>query len=94
MATAKRTGRPWRRVRLLVLQRDGYVCRMRGPRCTGVATTVDHIVPLHLGGSLLDPANLRAACAKCNYGGGARITNATRRAAAVRVARTQSRLWW
>lgn len=65
-------GRPWRRVREYVLERDGYRCRIRGPRCTGIATTVDHVVPVSRGGSD-DPANLRAACALDNYSDGARL---------------------
>lgn len=53
-----------------ILERDGYACQIRGPRCTGTATTVDHIVPLIQGGARLDPANLRAACLRCNSGKG------------------------
>jgi len=34
----------WRRTRLLVLQRDGYRCQIRGPKCTGRATHVDHVL--------------------------------------------------
>jgi 5-methylcytosine-specific restriction protein A len=56
----------WRRVRLTILRRDGYLCQIRGPRCTGEATEVDHIVPIIVGGARLDPANLRAACQACN----------------------------
>src|SRR5688572_8571010 len=58
-------GHPWPRVRLEILHRDGWVCRVLGPTCKGHATTVDHIVPLSRGGARLDPANLRAACASC-----------------------------
>ena len=58
----------WRRVRLLVLARDGWQCQIKGPRCTGTADTVDHIVPLADGGPMYDLGNLRAACARCNYG--------------------------
>lgn len=57
----------WRRTRALVLARDGYVCQINGPCCTGVATTVDHIRRVVDGGTD-DLANLRAACARCNYG--------------------------
>lgn len=68
MATdPRRTGR-WKRVRLDVLARDGYVCMIRGPRCTRVATAVDHVIPLAHGGEPFDPLNLRAACAACNSG--------------------------
>ena len=58
-------GHPWPRVRLEILRRDGYACRVGGPTCKGRATTVDHIVPLSRGGARLDPSNLRAACASC-----------------------------
>ena len=63
----------WERVRLIVLRRDRYRCRIGGPGCTGRATSVDHIVPLALGGARLDPANLRAACGHCNSSTGARV---------------------
>lgn len=56
----------WRRVRDLVLKRDGYRCRIEGPHCAGAANEVDHIVPWRAGGALYDPANLRAACKRCN----------------------------
>lgn len=54
------------RLRALVLERDGFRCQIRGPACLGVADQVDHIVPRALGGPLWDPANLRAACHRCN----------------------------
>ena len=56
----------WRHVRLTILRRDGYLCQIRGPRCTGEATEVDHIVPIIVGGARLDPANLRGSCQNCN----------------------------
>lgn len=62
----------WRRVRKLVLERDDYVCQIRGRGCTGLATTVDHIIPLSAGGARLDPANLQAACSFDNTAKGAR----------------------
>ena len=62
----------WRRVRLLVLQRDGYQCRINGPKCETVANQVDHIVPIDAGGRRLDMNNLRAACGPCNGGRAAR----------------------
>lgn len=71
-----RAGRPWRRIRDAVLTRDPY-CMIRGPRCTGISTTVDHSVPLSVRPDLAHvPSNLRGACEACNYAGGARITNA------------------
>ena len=56
----------WRAVRLFVLDRDGYRCRIRLGGCTDTATTVDHIVTVEHGGAWLDPLNLRAACQHCN----------------------------
>ena len=56
----------WPKVRRSILERDHYQCQINGPRCTSIATTVDHIIPVLQGGAWWDPANLRAACAKCN----------------------------
>ena len=50
---------------------------MRGPTCTGTATTVDHIVPIAEGGDD-HPGNLRAACVPCNGRGGAALANGRR----------------
>ena len=67
-----RSGSPydssWQRVRKLVLQRDGYRCRINGPKCETVANEADHIVPIDAGGRRLDMNNLRAACKPCNAG--------------------------
>lgn len=57
----------WRALRQRILMRDAGVCRIRGSGCTGIANTVDHIIPISEGGAMFDPANLRAACAHCNY---------------------------
>jgi 5-methylcytosine-specific restriction endonuclease McrA len=59
--------REWKAVRLRVLVRDAWTCKIRGPGCTLVANTVDHVVALSDGGPPYDPRNLRAACAHCNY---------------------------
>ncbi len=65
---ARGSTRRWRRIRLVVLARDSYRCRVpteRGTPCGRPATHVDHVTPRHLGGDdELD--NLRAACARCN----------------------------
>ena len=58
----------WQAIRPSILERDGHVCRIAGPRCKTAATEVDHIVPLSEGGARLDPDNLRAACKTCNAG--------------------------
>ena len=59
---------PWKKIRKQVLERDGYVCQIQGPRCSQVADQVDHIVPLIEGGAKFDDRNLRAACKRCNVG--------------------------
>jgi hypothetical protein len=51
----------WRKIRLTILQRDGFICAYCGQQ----ADTVDHIIPLNKGGSH-DPENLTAACNRCN----------------------------
>ena len=58
----------WRRVRLAVLNRDGWVCQIRGPRCEVQANQADHVIPWRVGGAIFDPDNLRAACGPCNAG--------------------------
>jgi 5-methylcytosine-specific restriction endonuclease McrA len=55
----------WRRIRLAVLQRDGYQCQLRRPCCTGRATTVDHITPVSRGG-VTSVETCVAACRECN----------------------------
>lgn len=57
----------WRKARSQALARSGGVCEIRTASvCTGVATEVDHIVPLSQGGHPLDLENLRASCRQCN----------------------------
>lgn len=66
LLTPRGSTRGWRRVRALVLARDGRVCRY----CGGYAGTVDHVVPRALGGSDAS-SNLVAACRTCNRRKGA-----------------------
>ena len=58
----------WQAVRIQILERDQHQCQVRGPRCRGTATQVDHIIPLVEGGARLDHSNLRASCSTCNAG--------------------------
>jgi 5-methylcytosine-specific restriction protein A len=58
----------WRRVRREVLERDGWLCQIRGPKCLIRADRADHIIPWRQGGAYYDPANLRASCKPCNEG--------------------------
>lgn len=61
--------RLWQKIRLRILQRDGYCCQYCGSED---ATTVDHIIPISKGGTD-DPDNLVAACTRCNYSKGNRM---------------------
>lgn len=67
--------RAWRRIRLLVLERDAFACRFTDPDrpggiCGAYANHVHHIDPRAAGGTD-DPRLLAAACAKHNLGKGA-----------------------
>lgn len=65
-ASAGRTGnRAWREQRAKVLQRDGHQCQLRLPGCTVIATEVDHVIAVHLGGGDAN-TNLQAACHPCH----------------------------
>lgn len=60
--------------RARILARDGHACRLRLGGCTGIATTVDHVVPVAAGGpDRPDDDGLVAACRHCNSRKGARI---------------------
>lgn len=73
-----RTGstRAWRRLRDLVLERDGRACRRpippTGMPCGRPANEAGHIVDKALGGTDT-PENLRAECARCNRSAGGRL---------------------
>lgn len=58
-----RGGRPWRRKRLLVFERDGYTCQTCGRAC--MAPECDHKVPLSQGGTD-DLDNLATICPPCH----------------------------
>lgn len=64
----QRAGRPWRRVRAFVLNRDHFDCQLRYPEhCTERATEVDHIAQVMTNPELeLDPTNLRSVCVPCH----------------------------
>lgn len=59
----------WRKLRLMVLDRDGRVCYA----CGGEANEVDHIWPRAKGGDTFDPLNCAAICRKCNLAKGDRF---------------------
>lgn len=56
-----------RRLRYEVLRRDNHACRYWGACAPDAALTVDHVVPVALGGGD-EPSNLVAACKDCNAG--------------------------
>lgn len=56
-----------RRLRFEVLRRDGHTCRYCGAKAPDVTLTVDHVIPVTLGGGD-EPNNLVTACVDCNAG--------------------------
>lgn len=56
-----------KRLRYEVLRRDNHTCRYCGAAAPDVPLTVDHVVPVALGGRD-EPSNLAAACRDCNSG--------------------------
>lgn len=56
-----------RRLRFEILRRDNHACRYCGATAPDARLTVDHVVPVTLGGGD-DPTNLVAACMDCNGG--------------------------
>lgn len=56
-----------KRLRFEVLRRDNHSCRYCGGTAPDVVLTVDHVVPVALGGTD-DASNLVAACKDCNSG--------------------------
>jgi len=62
------TGRPWRRLRQQVLERDNYLCQCSDCKTLGkvaAADEVDHIVPVSQGGKN-DMENLQAINKNCH----------------------------
>lgn len=62
----------WRKVRLIVLKRDGSKCACCGATpATGAVMNVDHIKPRKTHPELaLDTNNLQVLCHECNHGKG------------------------
>lgn len=56
-----------KRLRYEVLRRDDHACRYCGAKAPDARLTVDHVIPVALGGGD-DPSNLVTACAGCNSG--------------------------
>ena len=66
------------RIRVLILERDGYACQYCGRKAPEVVLNIDHIIPVASGGSNTT-ANLIAACRDCNQGKGQRIIEFSQR---------------
>jgi 5-methylcytosine-specific restriction protein A len=64
-SSARTSTTHWKQQRAKALQRDNHQCVIRGPRCTTHATQVDHIKPVHLGGTDQLP-NLASTCPPCH----------------------------
>ncbi|WP_343997128.1 HNH endonuclease, partial [Williamsia deligens] len=56
-----------KRLRYEILRRDNHQCRYCGATAPEAPLTVDHVVPVALGG-VDDPSNLATACRDCNAG--------------------------
>lgn len=56
-----------KRLRYEILRRDNHACRYCGATSPGTNLTIDHVLPIALGGTD-DPSNLVTACADCNAG--------------------------
>ena len=63
-----RVSNAYKKIRLIVLARDGYVCYY----CGQDADTVDHVISIKNGGNPVDPSNLITACRRCNSAKGSR----------------------
>ncbi|MGV0634473.1 HNH endonuclease [Mycolicibacillus trivialis] len=56
-----------KRLRYEILRRDNHQCRYCGATAPGTPLTIDHVIPVALGGTD-EPANLVTACRDCNAG--------------------------
>ena len=63
-----RVSRDYKKQRLIVLARDGYVCTY----CGQDANTIDHIISIKAGGDPISLDNMVACCARCNSSKGSR----------------------
>lgn len=77
----------WRKVRLEVLNRDGWLCRVRLPGCRGRATDVHHLDDYAVSGASFDADRLVASCGRCNKVLGGRL------ARRLQTERKPSRAW-
>lgn len=65
----------WRDLRLVILERDNYVCHMCLQHTEGRDATIDHIVPASMTGQPNNtPSNLRTLCRSCNSKKGTKVS--------------------
>lgn len=64
-----------KRLRYEILRRDNHQCRYCGATAPDVKLTIDHVIPVSLGGGDR-PENLVAACTDCNSGKSSASTDA------------------
>lgn len=64
-----------KRLRFEILRRDNHACRYCGATAPEAKLTVDHVVPVTLGGKD-EPTNLVTACVDCNSGKSSTPANA------------------
>lgn len=57
-----RSSAQWKRIRAEILDESDicWICKHPG------ANSIDHVIPVKLGGAMFDPANLRPAHLRCN----------------------------
>ena len=60
--------RSYRKRRVAILNRDGWICFY----CGGDATQADHVIPISKGGDPMSLDNMVASCKRCNVSKGNR----------------------
>jgi len=60
--------RSYRKRRVAILNRDGWICYY----CGGDATQADHVIPISKGGDPMSLDNMVASCKRCNVSKGNR----------------------
>lgn len=67
-----RLTRNYKKQRLVVLARDGYICNYCGIELDGANATVDHVIPIAKQGNPMDLQNMVSCCKSCNSKKGSR----------------------
>jgi len=67
-----RLTRNYKKQRLVVLARDGYICNYCGTELDDKNATVDHVIPIAKQGNPMDLQNMVSCCKSCNSKKGSR----------------------